>query len=258
MTARVGRVRARSVAAATVALIGAACASTPNADTVATDGAAALVARAIAYAGGEAALRRASALTWDGDAVVHAGGRTVAITGQWAIQPPDTAIVATYAVDRGPATTRSMVVAAPRGWTVANGGFTPLPASVLANERDEFYLYSVLRLVPLLGRGVTLVPLPADSAGNAAFGARQAGRPDVDVFVDGEGRVVRLRTTVAHPASGAPARQELLFGGALSAGGIRWPRTMRITLDGAPYFDLEMRNLRLLSRLDDALLSGPR
>ena len=244
----------RTTAAAVTALVGAGCASTPNA----ASGAPALLARAIAYAGGEEALARATALTWDGDAVVHAGGRTVAITGRWAIQPPDTAIVATYAVDRGPATTRSMVVAAPRGWTAANGEFTPLPEAVLANERDEFYLYSVLRLVPLLERGVSLVSLPADSAGHAAFGARQAGRPDVDVYVDGEGRVVRLRTTVAHPATGAPASQELLFAGTLSAGGIRWPRTMRITLDGAPYFDLEMRNLQVLARLDDALLSGPR
>jgi hypothetical protein len=242
---------------------GSGCAGGPNAAEASgqiarSDSASALLARAIDFAGGAPALARATALAWDGDAVVHAGGRTVDITGRWAIQPPDTAIVATYAVARGAATTRSLVVAAPRGWTVSGERFTPLTEAMLANERDAFYLYSVMRLVPLREPGVRLVTLPADSAGNAGFGARQRGRPDVDVYVDGEGRVVRLRTTVAHPITGAPARQELHFSGTIAADAIRWPRTLRITLDGAPYFDLHMRNLRVLSRLDDPLLSGPR
>jgi hypothetical protein len=216
-----------------------------------------LLARAIAYAGGEKALTEARALTWDGDAVVHAGGRTVPITGRWAIQPPDSAIVATYAVANGAATTRSLIVAAPRGWTQSKGQFTPLPPAMLANERDEFYLYSVLRLVPLREAGVTLVPLARDSLGNEGLGVRSAGRPDVDLFIDKDGRVARLLTSVANPTTGKPSREELVFEGALTASGIRWPRVLRIVLDGAPYFDLTMRNLKVLPRLDEPLLRGP-
>ena len=79
---------------------------------------------AIQKAGGAAALSAARALTWDGDATVFVGGRTINITGHWQVQPPDTAIVATYDTTQGPSTTRSMVIAAPRGWVVRNDSFT--------------------------------------------------------------------------------------------------------------------------------------
>ncbi|MEO7962824.1 MAG: hypothetical protein ABIT38_02835 [Gemmatimonadaceae bacterium] len=217
-----------------------------------------LLTRAIAYAGGDAALSRARALTWDGEAIVHAGGRTVPIAGRWAIQPPDSAIVATYAVANGPTTMRSLIVAAPRGWTESKGAFTPLPATMLANERDEFYLYSVMRLVTLRAPGVTLVAVARDSSGNEGLGVRQTGRPDVDLFIGKDGRVVRLVTIVADASTGKPAREELAFEGSLSASGIRWPHILRITLEGAPYFDLTMRNLRVYPRLDEPLLRGPK
>src|SRR5690349_2202396 len=75
-----------------------------------------LLERAIEQAGGALALDRARALVWEADAVVEAGGRTVDIAGTWSIQPPDTAIVATYDTTRGPGSMRALIVAAPRGW----------------------------------------------------------------------------------------------------------------------------------------------
>src|SRR5687767_5647166 len=69
---------------------------------------AAMLDRAIEQAGGAAALVRARALTWEGDAIVNAG-RIVQISGTWAIQPPDTAVVATFDVSRGPGSMRALV-----------------------------------------------------------------------------------------------------------------------------------------------------
>jgi hypothetical protein len=103
------------------------------------DGPRALLERAIAQAGGAEALERARALLWEGDATVYAGGRTVRIAGTWAVQPPDTAVVATYDVTRGPESTRALVVAAPRGWVVRDTAVTRMPDAMLANEKDEFY-----------------------------------------------------------------------------------------------------------------------
>ncbi len=217
-----------------------------------------VLARAIERAGGRAALERAKALVWDGDAVVHAGGRTINITGHWAVQPPDTAIVATYDVTRGPSTMRSMIIAAPRGWTEAAGQFTPLSAAVLANERDEFFLYDVLRLVRLRSRGVTLAPAPSDSLGQLGVRASQPGRPDVTIYVDADGRLAHVSFFVADPGGGAAVRQDAWLEGTLEDGGIRWPRTLRLTMAGQPYFDLTMRALKVLPRLRDTLLAGPR
>jgi hypothetical protein len=129
---------------------------------------------------------------------------------------------------------------------------------MLANERDAFYLYQVLRLEPLLRAPTPLVPLAPDATGRQGFGVRRTGRPDVDVYLDADGRVARLQTTVAHPFTGKPAAQTLEFEGALSADGVRWPRVLRILLDGAPYFDLTMRDLRVSRTLSHPLLTGPR
>lgn len=189
--------------------------------------------------------------------MVHAGGREVRIAGEWAVQPPDTAVVATYDVSRGPASTRALVVAAPRGWMVSGGRFQPMPPAMLANERDEFYLYEVMRLVPLRAPGVTLTLVPSDSLGHPGFRAEQPGRPPVEVYVDSSRRVAHLRMTVQDPSGGPPVRQDAWLSGVIEAGGVRWPRELRLTMNGAPYFDLTLRSLRVLPRVDDPRLSGP-
>src|SRR3712207_2747434 len=94
----------------------------------------AIVIRAIERAGGSATLERARALLWEGEATVHAGGRTVGLTGQWAVQPPDSAVVATYETSRGPASMRRLILSGTRGWFERGGEMTPMPASGGADE----------------------------------------------------------------------------------------------------------------------------
>lgn len=230
-----------------------ACSAPPDPDDPRT-----ILDNAIQQAGGATALSAARALTWDGDATVFAGGRTVNIAGRWQVQPPDTAIVATYDTTRGPSTTRSMVIAAPRGWMVRNDSFTVLPDPLIANERDAFFLYDVIRLVSLRDSSVRLSRISADSLGQRGFRAEQPGRPAVELFVDSTGRLSHVRLTVADPGGGPPVRQDAWLDGELTSGGIRWPQQLRLTMNGAPYFDLRMRDLRVSARLNDPLVSGPK
>ena len=238
-------------------LLLAACASMAPGPRTA-DEPAQILARAVERAGGAQALERARGLTWEGDATVHAGGRTVPIRGRWAIQPPDTAVVSTYAVERGPSTTRHIVLAAPRGWLVSANGFAPMPPLMLASEKEEFYFYSVMRLVPLRAAGVTLTALPPDSSGQRGVLARNPGRPDVELYVDGTGRLSRIRARIHNASTGKSLVQEAWLGGEIESGGVRWPRTMRLTQDGAPFFDLTLRTFRVLPSIQDTLLAGPR
>ena len=217
---------------------------------------AAMLDRAIEQAGGVQALARARALTWEGDAIVNAG-RIVQISGTWAVQPPDTAVVSTFDVARGPESTRSLVVAAPRGWLVTGGQFEPMSAALLANERDEFYLYDVMRLVPLREPEVRLTAIARDTAGYAGFRAERAGRPAVDVHVDGTGRLAHLRTRVPNPAGGEPVLQDMWLEGVIEASGVRWPRDLRIFLNSQPFFALTLRTLRVHDRVEDPRLRGP-
>jgi hypothetical protein len=119
--------------------------------------------RAMEQAGGADALIRAPALAWDGVATVHAGGRDVEIAGTWEVQPPDSAVVTTYEVSRGPDAARALVLASPHGWLVGSGKFTPMPSSMLASERAEFYLYEVIRLVSLQDSAVRISAAAPDT-----------------------------------------------------------------------------------------------
>jgi hypothetical protein len=247
-------------AAPLIAALVCACASSANlargSDEQDVASAPQMLARAIERAGGTVALEAARALTWEGDAIVNAG-RIVEISGTWAIQPPDTAVVATFEVARGPGSLRALVIAAPRGWLVTGADFTPMPTAMLATERDEFYLYDVMRLVPLREPGVTLTAIASDSVGQPGFRAERAGRPATDLHFDSTGRLAHLRTRVADPAGGPSVMQDIWLSGEIESAGVRWPRDLRIYLNGQPFFALTLRTLRVHNRVEDPRLKGP-
>ena len=248
----------RPVVAVSIAalLLGCPSANRPPAPSSITDPEI-LLARAIEQAGGALALEQARALIWDADAVVDAGGRTVNISGTWSIQPPDTAVVATYDTTRGRSAMRALIVAAPRGWIENGGRLEPMPAAMLANELDEFRLYEVMRLVSLRQSGVRRFAIDPDGRGQRGFRIEEHGRPDVEVYVDWTGRLSHIRSTIRDASTGAPVRQDIWLSGTIESGGVRWPQRIRITLNDAPYFTMTVRALRISDRIVDPRLSGP-
>jgi hypothetical protein len=131
-----------------------------------------------------------------------------------------------------------------------------MPPTVLASERDEFYLYSIIRLVPLRAAGVRLAAIEPDSLGQRGVRVSHVGRPDVEFYVDDSGRLAHLRARVTDALSGEPTTQDFWLSRTIEADGVRWPRSLWLTQDGAPYFDLEIKTLRVLPRLEDSVLEG--
>jgi hypothetical protein len=216
--------------AACVALLNAAPSGTmPAADP------AALLDRAIKAAGGEEALRRATVLKWRGRAFVYAGDRRIELEGSWIVEPPDRAVVATWETDKGKESTRRLILLGSEGWMDRAGERTPMPSEMLASERDQFYLYSVMRLLPLREPGVRLT-----APGPRSLRVESAGRPDVELTFDGSGSLDRMRAEIHDPVSNRKVVEKITFEGLLQAGGVRWPRRISITRDGAPFFDLEL------------------
>ena len=76
--------------------------------------------------------------------------------------------------------------------------------------------------------------------------------------MDGAGRLAHLRVVLPDGYDGRPVRQDVWLAGSIEAEGVRWPRTIRITQDGAPFFDLALRSLRVQPAVTDTLLAGPR
>ena len=216
-----------------------------------------ILERAIDQAGGAEALEAARGFAWDGAAVVTAGGRDVRIAGRWEVQPPDTAVVATYDVTQGAGATRSLVLATPRGWLVSGERFSPLPATMMASERSEFYLYELIRLVTLTDSTVTLSPAPPDTVGQTGIKVSQPGRPTAFLFMDTCGRLSHVRLQVPSPETGKLEWQDAWLTGVIEAEGVRWPRELRLLVDGKPYFDLLLQSLKVYPRLTNPLLRGP-
>jgi hypothetical protein len=72
----------------------------------------------------------------------------------------------------------------------------------------------------------------------------------------GCGTAALERARVTDALSGEPTAQDVWLAGPVEAAGVRWPRSLRLTQDSAPYFDLEITTLRVLARLEEPLLSA--
>lgn len=164
--------------------------------------------------------------------------------------PPDSAVVESWPVAQGPTAVRRLVVAGARGWTEIGGRVAPMDSATLAHERGQFYLDSVLRLVPLRHPAVRLSALAADSAGRPGFRAARAGWPTVEVYLGPDGRPARLRNRVQEPGSGREVVQDAWAEGTIESGGVRWPRRLRLTWDEGPYFDLSLTEFEVRRGLD--------
>jgi hypothetical protein len=197
--------------------------------------------RAIAAAGGRLALEAATSLQWDGTATIHIPNRTIEIAGHWQIVPPDSAVVSTYPVDQGPGAVRRMILSS-KGGLMQRGDAPPadMPPELLTEERHQFYLYYVLRLVPLLDSAFALRSEPADSLGSSAIRVTHPKHPDVVLYFDEGYRVSGLRTVFASADMSDPESQLIRFRGLVESNGVRWFREMDIDRAAKDFFDLRV------------------
>ena len=208
----------------------------------------ALVERAITAAGGAEVLARFPAMSWNADATVHAGGRTVAITGTWKVEPPDKAIVETRPVDQPPENARILAVEGTQGWTIARGKRSPLTMEMLIGERDAFYLYAIVRALPLRDPEVKLELVPRSADGMEGLRVTRPNRPDVDVYYDAEARPRRLTYVTLDAATKMRRRPQIRLDGEIASNGVRWFKTMTIRWDDEPYFDMTLSSFQALAR----------
>jgi hypothetical protein len=211
---------------------------------LAQDPARALLDRAISAAGGAANLQRHRVLAWHGTASITVSGRTVRIEGDWRIEPPDRAHIETFEIDKGPVSTRSLVIDGDKGWTIKDGQSLVLPQLFVGNEREQFYLYWLARLVPMLDKDFRLTMVEPDEQKRAGFRVERAGRRDATLYFTPDARLARIVSAVTDPTSGADLPQELRFSGEIAARGIRWPRRIQVVQKGTVFFDLELSDLQ--------------
>ena len=214
----------------------------------------ALVDRAIDAAGGEEALKKNPALSWTGEAKVHVQGRDLTIVGKWLLDPPDRAIVETRPAGETADAARTLVISGKSGYAIVKDEREQLSPEELENERDEFYLYSLMRLLPLRDYGVHLEILPKSDDGLEGLKVTRPERPDVDLFFDADGRLRRLSLETLDPVSNTRRRQNVRLEGEVVSKGVRWFKQLSITWENEPYFELTIATLDVLPGLADPRL----
>ena len=199
--------------------------------------------QAIARAGGREALRAHPVLEWRGSATIHVPGRVIEIEGEWEVRP-DSAVSATWLKDQ-PGAPRRLILSTRGGWT-QRGDAAPaaMPADLQVEERHQFYLYQVLRLVPLLDPAFSLQTAPPDSQGHPGLRVRHPDHLDVILYFDREFRVVALHTVFAAQDMANPESQDIQFAGDVRSGEVRWFKEMQIRRAGNPYFNLTIGDFK--------------
>lgn len=182
-------------------------------------------ARAIAAMGGREILKRVKALTWEARAEVTAGGRTVAISARTRCEPFGTARSESWLRDKGPETARIMTITAEGGTLTRDGKTSPLPEAMAAHERQQFGIYGHMLLVHsiLRGDGSQLV-------------SRHAGYPDAKFEIGTDGLPLSADYDVRAPQGEAMFRQRFQFGAWKRDKGVRWPGSIVIIQNDAPFF----------------------
>jgi hypothetical protein len=208
----------------------------------------AILDRAIDAAGGRAALNAAHVLAWTGTAVVHQGERRIEIGVETVVEPFVYARSETWLLSQGNSSRRTLEIDGTEGTVVRGGQRTAMEAGAVAHERQQFAIYGLMRLVPLLDSGVVLdvetPPAAAPVNVRYALMARHADAPETVLMFDGDYRLVAADNVVVNPETGKPPiPQRFLFEGVIEGGGLRWPRTLRILQNGQPYFDLTLDSL---------------
>ena len=65
--------------------------------------------------------------------------------------------------------------------------------------------------------------------------------PDALVWFDDAARIRQIELTAPDPETEAPIKEVVMLDGDIVGAGIHWPRSLKITMDGKPYFDLELK-----------------
>jgi hypothetical protein len=204
----------------------------------------ALLQQSIDAAGGEAALTRARVLTWSGSASVFAGDNKIELGVQSRIEPFRSAQSDTWLRDKGRATQRTLQIDGDQGWLVRDGKRTAMPVQMLRHERAQYAVYGLMRLVTLRQPGVVLKTLPVDSQGRRGLRVQHPSAAETDMYFDADGRLAYLTDSVAEAQGEATLAQRFDFEGSIESAGVRWPRIMRITQNGKPYFELRLEQFR--------------
>jgi hypothetical protein len=173
----------------------------------------------------------APALAWEGRAEVYPPGRVIEIVVRTRINGSGEVVGESWPVTVGEVKGMHRMTLTGAAGTVEIGGKTEaMPAAAFAEERAQFGFYRQLQEASVQSRSVA-------AAGANAFSVDGLVRTWFKVAPDGT--IVEAFNDLPS-GGGGRVRQRFTFNGWWQDGGAVFPRTMRMTRDGKPYFTLQV------------------
>jgi hypothetical protein len=187
-----------------------------------------LFARALKAAGGRERLSRVKALRWNGAARIETPGKSLLLEVETRVEPFFRARSRSWLAGK-PETARTLLIEPDGGFVERGGVRAPLPERQTLHERQQYGLYGYM----LLARA----PTRTEGAGLVA---ERPGLPPIRFLLEGD-YLAAADYVVAAPDGDGTVRQRILLEGDLRDQGIRWPQTITILHDDAPYFTLDIQ-----------------
>lgn len=226
------------------------CASMPGSTSPANDVYAgkSVLDAAIEAAGGQAALRQVKELGWTGSAVVNAEGKTTELGVATVVRPFTYARSTSWPKDKDATAGRTIQTEFGEAWTVDRVVWTPMPEAQAEHEIQQDALYGVMLLLPLKDAAAKVEETAASPDGARNLHVQHPNAPPMDLRFDASGKLVRAAYSVRDPKGGAaPIPQVAEFSGEITSNGVKWPKRIAITQNGAPWYEIEIASFEALA-----------
>lgn len=201
---------------------------------------------AIEAAGGEAALSRVQELYWTGAVTVTSDGTAVEQSHAVLLRPYSFYRVTSWAKGTEPKTAKTVQAEQNKAWDVTRVTWQPMPEAGARFENEQLRLFSAMLLTSLKAPGVTVTDQPAAADGTRAIDVVHPSGLAAELELDAAGKLVRAGYNGTDPKTGEPSRDVYTFSGEIVSNGVKWPKHIAVTRNGAPWYEIEIATFEAL------------
>jgi len=233
-----------------------------NAPAADTPGPQALVAKAIAAAGGREKLARGKAITWKGRARGEEFGKTLEFTDAWTNQFPGRARYEHLELT-GFKRTIVSVLNGDQAWVSVQGRVEDMDPAWITEYQERTHAAWVGTLTPLSDPAFTLDALGEKQLdGKPLLGVRVSykGKRDVSLYFDKETHLLRIvENRHKNPdQGGAEHIEEVIYSDYKEMDGVKRPTRATSRLDGKVTGEGEMAEYKVLERVEEEWFGKPK
>ena len=189
-------------------------------------------------------------------------GDGIDYAGDWKVQLPDKTRNEITIDANGQKFTFIQVFNGDKGWISMNGEVSDANKDQIDEAKEELYDSQVTNLYPLLEKEFKLSPLGDSKVGDkevVGVKVSNKGHRDINLFFDK--KTSFLLKTETHVkdlmGGGGEVAQETLYDDYKDADGVKYPYKVLINRDGKKFVDGEVKEIKLVEKIDDSSFGKP-